>query len=127
MEPIFFIVIFALTPIFNILRNKGTKFYKYGPFSPKMCLPLINPILHTWFRDSCFTCDGFSTIQVFPLLFHIGIVPRARVKKTKARPDCSSAPTQLALCLRFASMYKGESCYALQPSMTRLHNAELVN
>jgi hypothetical protein len=54
-------------------------------------------------------------------------VPRAQMKKTKVRPDYSSAPTQLALCLRFASMYKAESCYALQPSMTRLHNEELVN
>ncbi len=27
----------------------------------------FNPILHTWFRDSCFTRDGSSTIQVFPL------------------------------------------------------------
>jgi hypothetical protein len=50
-----------------------------------------------------------------------------QMKKTKVRPDYSSAPTQLALCLRFASMYKAESCYALQPSMTRLHNAGLVN
>jgi hypothetical protein len=23
----------------------------------------INPILYTWFRDSCFTCGGSSTIQ----------------------------------------------------------------
>jgi len=50
-----------------------------------------------------------------------------QMKKTKVRPDYSSTPTQLALCLRFASMYKAESCYALQPSMTWLHNAELVN
>ncbi len=35
---------------------------------------LINPILHTWFKDSCFICDGSSTIQVFPLLFNIGMV-----------------------------------------------------
>jgi len=34
----------------------------------------FNPILHTWFRDGCFTCDGFSTIQVFPLLLNIGMV-----------------------------------------------------
>ncbi len=34
----------------------------------------INPILHTWFRDSCFICDGSSTIQVFPLLFKTGMV-----------------------------------------------------
>ncbi len=26
----------------------------------------LNPILHTWFRDSCFTCDGSPTIQIFP-------------------------------------------------------------
>jgi hypothetical protein len=34
----------------------------------------LNPILHTWFRDSCFTCDGASTTQVFHLLFNIGMV-----------------------------------------------------
>jgi hypothetical protein len=34
----------------------------------------FNPILHTWFRDSCFTCDGSPTIQVFPLIFYIGMV-----------------------------------------------------
>jgi hypothetical protein len=27
----------------------------------------INPILHKWFRNSCFTCDGSSTIQDFSL------------------------------------------------------------
>jgi hypothetical protein len=32
----------------------------------------LNPILHTWIRDSCFTCDGSKTIQDFPLLFNIG-------------------------------------------------------
>jgi hypothetical protein len=25
----------------------------------------VSPILHTWFRDSCFTCDSSSTVQVF--------------------------------------------------------------
>jgi hypothetical protein len=39
----------------------------------------FNPILHTWFRYSCFTCDGSSATQVFPtqvfpLLFNIGMV-----------------------------------------------------
>jgi hypothetical protein len=34
----------------------------------------LTPILHTWFRDSCFTCDGSPTIQVFPLIFYIGMV-----------------------------------------------------
>jgi hypothetical protein len=38
----------------------------------------------------------------------------SREKKTKVRPDYSSAPSQLALCLRLAySDLKGESCYAL--------------
>jgi hypothetical protein len=27
---------------------------------------VINPILHMWFRDSCFTLDGSSIIQGFP-------------------------------------------------------------
>jgi hypothetical protein len=31
----------------------------------------LNPILRTWFRDSCYTCDGSST-YVFPLLLKIG-------------------------------------------------------
>jgi hypothetical protein len=35
-------------------------------------------------------------------------------------------PTQLALCLRLATTYKVRAGYALLPSMTRLHNAELV-
>jgi hypothetical protein len=34
----------------------------------------FNPILRTWFRDSCFSCDGSSTIQVFTLLFNTGMV-----------------------------------------------------
>jgi hypothetical protein len=34
----------------------------------------LNPILHTWFRDSCFIYDGSTTIQVFPLLFNTGMV-----------------------------------------------------
>ena len=33
-------------------------------------------------------------------------------EETKVRPDCSFAPTQLALCLRFA-LLKGKSCYEL--------------
>ncbi len=37
----------------------------------KYCI--FNPILHRWFRDSCFTCDGVLTIQVFSLLFNIGM------------------------------------------------------
>jgi hypothetical protein len=31
---------------------------------------VLNPILNMWFRYSCFTRDGSSTTQVFPLLFH---------------------------------------------------------
>ncbi len=35
----------------------------------------LNPILHTWFRDSCFTCDcWFINHTVLPLLFNIGMV-----------------------------------------------------
>jgi hypothetical protein len=34
----------------------------------------INPILHTWIRDSCFICDGFSAIRVSPWIFYIGMV-----------------------------------------------------
>ncbi len=30
-------------------------------------------------------------------------------KETQARANCSAAPTQLALCLRLASIYKAES------------------
>jgi hypothetical protein len=29
----------------------------------------VNPIIHTWCKDSCFTCDGSLTLQVLPLLF----------------------------------------------------------
>ncbi len=46
----------------------------HGGGEPLFILFYFNPILHTWFRDSCFTCDGSSTIQVFPLLFKIGMV-----------------------------------------------------
>jgi hypothetical protein len=35
---------------------------------------VVLPILHTWFRDGHFTCDGSSTRQVFPFLFYIGMV-----------------------------------------------------
>jgi hypothetical protein len=31
----------------------------------------INPISTRWLRDSLYTCDGFSAIQYFPLLFKI--------------------------------------------------------
>ncbi len=34
----------------------------------------LNPILHTWIGDNCFTCDGSWTIQVSPLFFKIGMV-----------------------------------------------------
>ena len=52
------------------------------PLAPEYCIRTVsnffensrrysqlNPILNTWFRDSCFTCDGSPTIQVFPLIF----------------------------------------------------------
>jgi hypothetical protein len=44
-----------------------------------------------------------------PLLVSLHVSREPRKKKIKVRPDCSSAPTQLALCLQFASMYKAES------------------
>ncbi len=31
----------------------------------------LNPILHTWFRDSCFTSDGSTTMWVLYLLLTI--------------------------------------------------------
>jgi hypothetical protein len=40
----------------------------------RMILSIFSPILHTWLRDSCFTYDCSSTIQVFPLLFNMGMV-----------------------------------------------------
>ncbi len=36
-------------------------------------LLLLKLILHTWVRDSCFTFDGSSTIQVYPLLYKLGM------------------------------------------------------
>ncbi len=53
-------------------------------------------------------------------------VPRVQSKEDQVR---LVAPTQMALCLRpcLLPTLKGESCYApSEPSMTRLHNEELV-
>ncbi len=52
--------------------------------------------------------------------------PGSQVKKTQTRANCSATPTQQALCLRLASMYKAESCYVLQPSMTQPPNSGYV-
>jgi hypothetical protein len=45
-----------------------------GSYSEKDAADLIkqvfNPFLHTWIRDSCFTSNGSSTIQVIPLIFN---------------------------------------------------------
>jgi hypothetical protein len=73
---------------------------------------------------------------IFPLEVHyctadvsvilIAVVPRVQSKEDQVR---LVAPTQMALCLRpcLLPTLKGESCYApSQPSMTRLHNEELV-
>ena len=57
-------------------------------------------------------------------------VPRVQREEDQVRLAFGPAPTQMALCLRpcLLPTLKGESCYApSQPSMTRLHNAELVN
>ncbi len=35
---------------------------------------VLNPILHMWIMDSSFTCDGSPTLQVFPLIFYMGMV-----------------------------------------------------
>ena len=54
------------------------------------------------------------------------LVPRVQSKEDQVR---LVAPTQMALCLRpcLLPTLKGESCYApSEPSMTRLHNEELV-
>jgi hypothetical protein len=40
----------------------------------RMRLALNPTTLHRWFRDSCFECDDSLIIQVFPLLFNIGMV-----------------------------------------------------
>jgi hypothetical protein len=32
----------------------------------------LNPISTRWLRDTLYTCDGFSAIRYFPLLFKIG-------------------------------------------------------
>jgi hypothetical protein len=51
---------------------------KTSPFLFVSCISVdfvsFNSILHTWFRDSSFTYDGSPTIQVFPLIFYIGMV-----------------------------------------------------
>ncbi len=41
-------------------------------------------------------------IFLFSRMYVLPICPASQVKKTKVRPDYSSAPTQLALCLRLA-------------------------
>ncbi len=41
--------------------------------------------------------------------------PASQVKKTEVRPDCSFAPTQLALCLRLATTYKARAATCRNP------------
>ncbi len=52
--------------------------------------------------------------------------PASQVKKTYTRANYSATPSHQALCLRLATMYKAESCYALQPSITRPPNSGYV-
>jgi hypothetical protein len=33
---------------------------------------IVNPISTMWLRDTLYTCDGFSEIRYFPVLFKIG-------------------------------------------------------
>jgi hypothetical protein len=51
--------------------------------------------------------EHLKNLKFWP--FYVKVVPRAPEKKTQTRADCSVAPTQQALCLRLASMYKAES------------------
>ncbi len=44
-----------------------------------------------------------------------GGCPASQVKKTKVRPDYSSAPIQLALCLRLATTYKARAATRCNP------------
>ncbi len=41
--------------------------------------------------------------------------PASQVKKTEVRPDCSFAPTQLALCLRLATTSKARAATRRNP------------
>ncbi len=69
-------------------------------------------------------------VILFLLTFNKIPVPRVQREEDQVRLAFDPAPTQMALCLRpcLLPTLKGESCYApSQPSMTRLHNAELVN
>ncbi len=76
--------------------------------------------------------DRNSKAEKFFILLYLYVSRKSRKKKTKVRPDYSSAPSQLALCLRLAySDLKGESCYAvtLDDSITPtpvLHNTSVV-
>jgi hypothetical protein len=67
---------FGSTPleVLNALNLLLVRYRKKIGIPQALSPACFNPILHTWFRDSCFTCDGSSTIQVFPLLFNIGMV-----------------------------------------------------
>jgi hypothetical protein len=50
------------------------KFKLVAPVFSSTSHVTFNPILHMWFRDSCLTCDGLSTLRVFSLLFKLSIV-----------------------------------------------------
>jgi hypothetical protein len=46
----------------------------FHPIHSTLHLIHVDAILDTGIRDSCFTCDGSLTKQVFPLIFLIGMV-----------------------------------------------------
>ncbi len=48
---------------------KKNRIKKLRKFQGSNNFELVNPILHTWFRDSCFTCNSSWAVQVFLLLF----------------------------------------------------------
>jgi hypothetical protein len=57
--------------------------------------------------------DQWTGSQLNSLL--LLVCPASHVKKTKVRPDYSSAPTQLALRLRLATTYKARAATRCNP------------
>ncbi len=74
-----------------------------------------------------FPCTVNLDFVTFEYVLLIQYVPQASESR---RPKCDriTPPHLLSwpCCLRFASMYKADSCNALQPSITRPHNAGYV-
>ena len=58
---------------------------------------------------------------------HVDLVPRAQKREDQRAAGSPAALTQLALCLRLASILRPKADNAPQPSMTRPHNEDYVN